>query len=43
MNKHIFKCLALGVTALLMGACNDSESDLLDLEYILKAENILCL
>lgn len=30
MNKHIFKCLALGVTALLMGACNDSESDLLE-------------
>lgn len=30
MNKHIFSYLALGVTALLAGACNESESDLLE-------------
>lgn len=30
MDKHIFSYLALGVTALLMSACNDSESDLLE-------------
>ncbi len=30
MNKHIFNYLILGGMALLMGACNDSESDLLE-------------
>lgn len=30
MNKHIFNYLVLGGTALLMGACNNSESDLLE-------------
>lgn len=30
MDKHIFSYLALGVMALLMSACNDSESDLLE-------------
>ncbi|WP_300548407.1 DUF1735 and LamG domain-containing protein [uncultured Bacteroides sp.] len=30
MNRHIFRFLAIGVTALLSGACNDSESDLLE-------------
>lgn len=29
MNKYLFKSLAFGLTALLMNACNDSESDLL--------------
>lgn len=30
MNKHIFSYLILGGTALLMGACNNGESDLLE-------------
>ena len=30
MSKHIFSYLALGCTALLAGACNDSESNLLE-------------
>lgn len=30
MNKHIFNYLALGITALLLNACNDSEKDLLE-------------
>lgn len=30
MNKHIFNYLVLGGMSLLMGACNDSESDLLE-------------
>ncbi len=30
MNKYIFKSLALGITSLLLGACNDSVEDLLE-------------
>lgn len=42
MNKHIFSYLALGATALLMNACNDSESDLLEPKvYFESRENTL--
>jgi len=42
MDKHIFNYLALGVTALLIGACNDSESDLLEPKvYFESKENTL--
>ena len=42
MNKHIFKYLVLGGMALLAGACNDSESDLLEPKvYFESRENTL--
>ncbi len=42
MNRHIFNYWVLGVAALLMGACNDSEGDLLEPKvYFENRENIL--
>lgn len=42
MNKHIFNYLALGVMALLMGACNSTEGDLLEPKvYFESRENTL--
>lgn len=42
MSKHSFKYLLLGATALLIGACNESESDLLEPKvYFESRENIL--
>ncbi|MFV0585722.1 DUF1735 and LamG domain-containing protein [Bacteroides reticulotermitis] len=42
MNKHIFSYLVLGGAALLVGACNDSESDLLKPKvYFESRENML--
>ena len=43
MNKHIFNYLILGGIALLLGACNDSESKLLEPKVYSKVRNIISL
>lgn len=40
MNKHRFNYLVLGGMALLMSACNNSESDLLEPKLYLKIGNM---